>query len=874
MTAQYYSVFTEQGLSLLREAIQNGTKLGITKMSFGDGNGYLPSPEPNVTSLVNEVYQTSLNSLAPDPSNSNWLRAEAIIASAVGGFNIRELGLWAGDVLVAYSNYPPTYKPNPADGTARIMTFRMILQIDNTANFELKIDADIVMATIRAVEEAKQQAIQHADDLSKKQIENVETISDLENVSKLNGKSVFVKGFTEGYPTGNGVFTYYEDKADINDGGIIINGWCRNIGDVIFASYFNDDIVKAANYAASAGLKLISLEKEYFVTEEFVLPENLVWLSNNSTIVQSGNALNSSSASVIAPMSNVTIQGTLTLDMGQPTAGWGEKAHCRVDSFNNVIPKVRGFYFDTLILKGGYHNCNGFVMAGGASLVRGKRIECGDSSLIGRVFMAHWGNFVDHRLVTVSGAKKYTHAENWRPTTHPHDCIIDEIYTGNLTCNSTDYSGVALVSAGYDIEIKSINGHILDHAISGKALLLLTPGDLAFAYASENEKSHGMRNIRVGKVLGTTHALGVGLLDIALFANADDYTNVATPPSRSDYLAKISAEVDFMSCSGKVEVGNSSNILINGGTGGGSLYVKKAIGKYFYSCLYARNRSNNVVIDELIAIDNKTNPVSIIGTGDDPSQFPKNTRIKRLILERYGITSSNNTYRSAVKNDKAINTQIDEIILNEHGNAYCVAAVNNSNGYGFRIGSIIQNDVNYPNDFLISNSNNINDPIQLDNFIDKSSRVIKPISGGVSVRQNGQVKEYMATYIPNGLSVSAGDKFLLINVTPGVVFEYKVTTSGIIGDTAVLQKNGSVKTYLTILEPISLLSKETKLIRAAGAISGLKMGDFLQLSYSKKLFGCFLYADIYSDGNYDVYLYNPNNSAIEIEAGTIYIKQS
>lgn len=150
----YYSVFTKKGLQLLTEAIQNGTKLGITSMAFGDGGGSLPVPNEAFTQLVNEVHRTQLNSLAPDPNNANWLRAEAIIASAVGGFNIRELGLYAGDVLVAYSNYPATYKPNPSDGTARIMTFRMILQIDNTANFDLVIDPDIVLATLAAVKES------------------------------------------------------------------------------------------------------------------------------------------------------------------------------------------------------------------------------------------------------------------------------------------------------------------------------------------------------------------------------------------------------------------------------------------------------------------------------------------------------------------------------------------------------------------------------------------------------------------------------------------------------------------------------------------------------------------------------------------------
>lgn len=155
----YYSVFTKKGLELLTEAIRNGTKLGITSMAFGDGGGSLPVPNENFTSMVREVHRTQLNSLAPDPNNANWLRADAIIASATGGFNIRELGLYAGNILVAYSNYPPTYKPNPSDGTARIMSFRMILQIDNTANFDLVIDPDVVLATIQSVNDIKKELL-------------------------------------------------------------------------------------------------------------------------------------------------------------------------------------------------------------------------------------------------------------------------------------------------------------------------------------------------------------------------------------------------------------------------------------------------------------------------------------------------------------------------------------------------------------------------------------------------------------------------------------------------------------------------------------------------------------------------------------------
>lgn len=234
MASQYHSLFTAQGLELLREAIQNGTKLGITHMSYGDGNGILPIPDASFTAMVNEVYRTQLNRLAPSKENPNWLEADGVIPSAVGGFNIREVGLWAGNVMVAYANYPPTYKPSADQGTAQIKTIRIVLQIDNTANFELKIDANVVMATIRSVEEAKQDAINYADETK---IHNLNCISDLANLENLwNGRTVHTKGYYEATNfalaqpfRGGGTRIYVEARKNENDGFLCINGWVLQV---------------------------------------------------------------------------------------------------------------------------------------------------------------------------------------------------------------------------------------------------------------------------------------------------------------------------------------------------------------------------------------------------------------------------------------------------------------------------------------------------------------------------------------------------------------------------------------------------------------------------------------------------------------------
>lgn len=238
---QYYSLFTKQGLTLLTEAINNGTKLGISHMAFGDGGGSLPEPNDEFTHLVNEVYRMPINSLAPDPNNANWLRAEAVIPSAVGGFNIRELGLYAGNVLVAYSNYPPTTKPAPGDGAAQIKSFRMILQIDNVANFELVIDPDVVLATIQSVNEAKKE-------LYEKTVGVVESVADLPQ--GWTGRTIETKSYYKGRNKGGAIYVYDHLKENINNGVTCINGWVLQLEvfSVYHAGAYGDGVTDDTPY--------------------------------------------------------------------------------------------------------------------------------------------------------------------------------------------------------------------------------------------------------------------------------------------------------------------------------------------------------------------------------------------------------------------------------------------------------------------------------------------------------------------------------------------------------------------------------------------------------------------------------------------------
>lgn len=267
MAALYHSLFTEKGLELLRESIQNGTKLGITHMSFGDGGGLLPVPNASYTQMVNEVYRVQLNRLAPSNKNPNWLEADGVIPSAVGGFNIREVGLWAGNVMVAYANYPPTYKPTGDQGTAQIKTIRIVLQIDNTANFELKIDASIVMATIQSVEDAKLEVYQNV-------INIIDDIDLLDSLSTWEGRTVLIKNVGANFIFHNGQWF----SSNIFD-----------MSQIILTENFNitDLLNKILAFSSLKPIKVILPHSSSFIASQIILPMDSKGLSldlNGSTI--------------------------------------------------------------------------------------------------------------------------------------------------------------------------------------------------------------------------------------------------------------------------------------------------------------------------------------------------------------------------------------------------------------------------------------------------------------------------------------------------------------------------------------------------------------------------------------------------------------
>ncbi len=117
-------------------------------MAVGDGGGKLPVPDAGQTGLIHEVWRHALNKISQDKRNSNYIIAELIIPPEVGGFWMRELGLYddAG-TLIAVANMAESYKPALAEGSGRSQTCRMVIIVSSVASVELTIDTTTVMAT-------------------------------------------------------------------------------------------------------------------------------------------------------------------------------------------------------------------------------------------------------------------------------------------------------------------------------------------------------------------------------------------------------------------------------------------------------------------------------------------------------------------------------------------------------------------------------------------------------------------------------------------------------------------------------------------------------------------------------------------------------
>ena len=100
------------------------------------------------TALVNEKHRANVSAVTLDPRNNKQIIVELSIPENVGGFFVREMGVFdEQNKLIAYANTPESYKPTLESGSGKIQVLRMVLMVSSSNAVTLSVDNSVIFVT-------------------------------------------------------------------------------------------------------------------------------------------------------------------------------------------------------------------------------------------------------------------------------------------------------------------------------------------------------------------------------------------------------------------------------------------------------------------------------------------------------------------------------------------------------------------------------------------------------------------------------------------------------------------------------------------------------------------------------------------------------
>ncbi|MFC2558472.1 MAG: phage tail protein [Haemophilus seminalis] len=148
MASQYFAILTDYGTRAIAHALSQGQPLQLTQFAVGDGNGQAVTPTASATALVHQTHIAPVSAVSLDPRNNKQVIVELTIPENVGGFYIREMGVFdAQNKLIAYANCPESFKPTESSGSGKVQVLRMILKVESSSAVTLSIDNSVIFVT-------------------------------------------------------------------------------------------------------------------------------------------------------------------------------------------------------------------------------------------------------------------------------------------------------------------------------------------------------------------------------------------------------------------------------------------------------------------------------------------------------------------------------------------------------------------------------------------------------------------------------------------------------------------------------------------------------------------------------------------------------
>ena len=148
MASQYFAILTDYGTRAIAHALSQGQPLQLTQFAVGDGNGQAVTPTASATALVHQTHIAPVSAVSLDARNNKQVIVELTIPENVGGFYIREMGVFdAQNKLIAYANCPESFKPTESSGSGKVQVLRMILKVESSSAVTLSIDNSVIFVT-------------------------------------------------------------------------------------------------------------------------------------------------------------------------------------------------------------------------------------------------------------------------------------------------------------------------------------------------------------------------------------------------------------------------------------------------------------------------------------------------------------------------------------------------------------------------------------------------------------------------------------------------------------------------------------------------------------------------------------------------------
>lgn len=163
--SKYGTIITAQGAAMIADCILSGTKLPIAEARAGDGGGSPTMPSLGQTALVNERWRGEIVGKEINPTNPNMIDVKIVIGDDVGGFTIREMGLFSDTgALIAVCNTPDTEKVAISGGVSGKLTMIMHIVVADVSVLDFVINPSLDVMSREEMEKAI--AVHNADRLA------------------------------------------------------------------------------------------------------------------------------------------------------------------------------------------------------------------------------------------------------------------------------------------------------------------------------------------------------------------------------------------------------------------------------------------------------------------------------------------------------------------------------------------------------------------------------------------------------------------------------------------------------------------------------------------------------------------------------------